>query len=131
MSEETNKPFETWLRSVCFQKPPAEAYDLAKGAWEESARQLMDREPKNSLMTSDGVKVVPRMEVHYWEPGRKYVEISIVLWVGVDGWLAFNLSCPHFIQDGSVPYFSTRKLAMKHRAKILQEEADKAKEEAK
>lgn len=27
--------FEKWLRTVCFQKPTPEAYDLAKGAWME------------------------------------------------------------------------------------------------
>ena len=26
--------FEAWLRTVCFQKPTPEAYDLAKSAWE-------------------------------------------------------------------------------------------------
>jgi hypothetical protein len=26
--------FETWLRTVCFQKPTPEAYDLAKSAWQ-------------------------------------------------------------------------------------------------
>ncbi len=26
--------FELWLRTVCFQKPTPEAYDLAKDAWE-------------------------------------------------------------------------------------------------
>lgn len=25
--------FESWLRTVCFQKPTPEAYDLAKSAW--------------------------------------------------------------------------------------------------
>ena len=31
--------FEEWLRSVCFQKPTPEAYDLAKCAWVESAKR--------------------------------------------------------------------------------------------
>ena len=30
---EGQKDFETWLRTVCFQKPTPEAYDLAKCAW--------------------------------------------------------------------------------------------------
>jgi len=30
--------FEAWLRTVCFQKPTPDAYDLAKCAWVE-ARQ--------------------------------------------------------------------------------------------
>lgn len=29
-----NPEFEAWLRTVCFQKPTPEAYDLAKEAWE-------------------------------------------------------------------------------------------------
>jgi len=28
--------FEQWLRTVCFQKPTPEAYDLAKCAWAEA-----------------------------------------------------------------------------------------------
>lgn len=28
--------FEIWLRTVCFQKPTPEAYDLAKDAWKEA-----------------------------------------------------------------------------------------------
>ncbi len=31
--------FEEWLRSVCFQKPTLEAYDLAKNAWIEAAKR--------------------------------------------------------------------------------------------
>ncbi len=31
--------FEEWLRSVCFQKPTTEAYDLAKSAWLEAAKR--------------------------------------------------------------------------------------------
>lgn len=30
--------FEKWLRSVCFQAPPAHAYNLARCAWIESGR---------------------------------------------------------------------------------------------
>jgi hypothetical protein len=29
----TEEDFEGWLRSVCFQKPTDEAYDLARDAW--------------------------------------------------------------------------------------------------
>lgn len=42
--------FERWLRSVCFQAPTPEAYDLARSAWDEAqkpererCRRLMDR----------------------------------------------------------------------------------------
>ena len=37
--------FEEWLRTVCFQNPTPEAYDLAKDAWKEArktARPLDD-----------------------------------------------------------------------------------------
>jgi hypothetical protein len=30
--------FEIWLRTVCFQAPTKEAYDLAKCAWEEATK---------------------------------------------------------------------------------------------
>jgi hypothetical protein len=30
--------FEIWLRTVCFQKPTPEAYDLAKDAWVEALK---------------------------------------------------------------------------------------------
>jgi hypothetical protein len=32
-SPERLDEFEVWLRTVCFQKPPEHAYDLAKSAW--------------------------------------------------------------------------------------------------
>lgn len=28
--------FNEWLKTVCFQKPTKEAYDLAKSAWNEA-----------------------------------------------------------------------------------------------
>ena len=34
MSADKNMKFETWLRTVCFQNPTPEAYDLAKCAWQ-------------------------------------------------------------------------------------------------
>lgn len=30
--------FEIYLRKICFQQPPAEAYDLAKSTWLEAHR---------------------------------------------------------------------------------------------
>jgi hypothetical protein len=33
--------FEKWLRSVCFQAPPAHAYDLARCAWIEAGRAAL------------------------------------------------------------------------------------------
>ncbi len=32
-------PFERWLRTVCFQKPTQEAYDLARDAWQAAIKQ--------------------------------------------------------------------------------------------
>lgn len=37
----TTGEFEKWLRTVCFQKPTPEAYDLAKAAWKQANRKLM------------------------------------------------------------------------------------------
>lgn len=34
---------EMWLRTVCFQKPTPEAYDLAKCAWEAACKVMADR----------------------------------------------------------------------------------------
>jgi hypothetical protein len=31
--------FEKWLRTVCFQKPTPEAYDLARDAWRHAIAQ--------------------------------------------------------------------------------------------
>ncbi len=42
--------FEKWLRSVCFQKPTPEAYDLAKSAWlevQEQKWQPIETAPKD------------------------------------------------------------------------------------
>jgi hypothetical protein len=36
-TREYETSFEEWLRSVCFQKPTKEAYDLALAAWRESS----------------------------------------------------------------------------------------------
>ena len=41
------KKFEKWLRTVCFQKPTPEAYDLAKDAWIEATKQIKDWMIKN------------------------------------------------------------------------------------
>lgn len=35
-----SEAFERWLRSVCFQKPTPEAYDLAKCAWDHMDAKL-------------------------------------------------------------------------------------------
>jgi len=32
--------FDTWLKTVCFQKPTPEAYDLAKSAWKSHASEI-------------------------------------------------------------------------------------------
>lgn len=41
-AEAMSDAFEKWLRTVCFQKPTSEAYDLARDAWQEAVR--MERE---------------------------------------------------------------------------------------
>jgi len=38
--EKTTDDFENWLRSVCFQEPTKEAYDLAKSAWSKCDKQI-------------------------------------------------------------------------------------------
>jgi hypothetical protein len=41
--KKANKPkltFEEWLRTVCFQAPTAEAYDLAKDAWKAAQENV-------------------------------------------------------------------------------------------
>ena len=37
------KDFESWLRSICFQKPTKEAYDLAKAAWIEAKKLYTEK----------------------------------------------------------------------------------------
>lgn len=38
--------FEIWLRTVCFQPPTPEAYDLAKCAWDEAKRRTLQSIPE-------------------------------------------------------------------------------------
>jgi hypothetical protein len=46
---EYGSDFESWLRSVCFQAPTPEAYDLAKSAWAESERIATDKQNASPL----------------------------------------------------------------------------------
>jgi len=41
MNDASRKAFEEWLRTVCFQKPTQEAYDLAVVAWQASRKQAI------------------------------------------------------------------------------------------
>ena len=38
-----DKEFEEWLRSVCFQKPTPEAYDLDKDAYKLAKQHWLDK----------------------------------------------------------------------------------------
>lgn len=38
--DKSRAAFEVWLRTVCFQKPTPEAYDLAVSAWQECRKQM-------------------------------------------------------------------------------------------
>ena len=40
MTDTPHSEYEKWLRTVCFQKPTPEAYDLAKCAWAEASKQI-------------------------------------------------------------------------------------------
>lgn len=55
--------FDKWLRTVCFQKPTPEAYDLAKCAWEAAivAPCCMDYENCSRACTPRG----------QWQAGQK------------------------------------------------------------
>ena len=39
-SEASLFKFEKWLKSVCFQSPTSEAYELAKAAWVEANKNI-------------------------------------------------------------------------------------------
>lgn len=45
MHNEQREQFEEWLRTVCFQQPTPEAYDLAWQAW-KAAQQSVQRTPE-------------------------------------------------------------------------------------
>jgi hypothetical protein len=51
MNNDIVKEFDVWLKSVCFQKPTTEAYDLAKSAWLKQAATIeeLQREDKQIL----------------------------------------------------------------------------------
>lgn len=46
--------FEKWLRTVCFQKPTPEAYDLAKSAWQTA----MDAQAERVPMTDEELEAI-------------------------------------------------------------------------
>lgn len=66
MTDESRAAFEVWLRTVCFQKPTPEAYDLAVSAWQES-RAKMQKEidarsrGKNRALTEEQEEDVRQM----------------------------------------------------------------------
>ena len=48
-----NEDFEAWLRTICFQKPTKEAYDLAKCAWEASKPNTSSPEQTGQRVTAE------------------------------------------------------------------------------
>lgn len=48
--EAADEPFEIWLKTVCFEKPTPEAYDLAKEAWKAGH----DHDPSKPLTIETG-----------------------------------------------------------------------------
>lgn len=42
LKETLSSGFEEWLRTVCFQKPTPEAYDLARDAWKEARKTNLE-----------------------------------------------------------------------------------------
>lgn len=51
-SDEGTQQFESWLRTVCFQQPTPEAYDLALCAWnarEQELARIVDETERSSL----------------------------------------------------------------------------------
>ncbi len=57
--------FEEWLRTVCFQKPTPDAYDLAKCAWIESRKQA---ESANSALLDEAKRHSEFMNGSGWRP---------------------------------------------------------------
>jgi len=62
--------FETWLRTVCFQKPTPEAYDLAKCAYKFA---LSQRAP-----ISD-VEIIEALQVHGLQTHAEYEDRGIIM----------------------------------------------------
>ena len=60
MHNEQREQFEKWLRTVCFQQPTPEAYDLAWQAW-KAAQQKFAPDPPSAC--EDCGSVDP--QVHY------------------------------------------------------------------
>jgi hypothetical protein len=68
--------FEQWLRTVCFQKPTAEAYDLAKCAWQEGAKantqsaELQDKPVAWQFKGSADFRITPPLPqtASMWRP---------------------------------------------------------------
>lgn len=52
-----SEAFERWLRSVCFQAPTPEAYDLAKCAWDHMDAKL--QAAKARIAELEAARVIP------------------------------------------------------------------------
>ncbi len=82
--------------------------------------------------TKDGKAVVPGLRGCYVDScmDDNPVRSSIVGAVTRKGWNDPSGCCPYCVRDGSQPSFSSEKLAMDHRARIFEEAATKARNEA-
>jgi len=63
--------FEKWLRSVCFQAPPAHAYDLARCAWIEAGRAAL---AQAQSCVPAGVVLLDRKLAENCLAGMKYAD---------------------------------------------------------
>lgn len=75
-------------------------------------------------ITTDGVKVELGMEVWYVAGPISRIESSIVAHIREHGWSNASGICPHYVNDGSCPYYSTRQLAVNRKVELLQEEIE-------
>ena len=55
--------FEKWLRTVCFQEPTPEAYDLARRAWKKATNECADT---LSLNRSEAQLMAGEMTASEW-----------------------------------------------------------------
>ena len=79
--------FDEWLRTVCFQKPTNEAYDLAKTTWDAATAVERDRCAKicEKMMTETDQPYDDNQDTH------------------IDGWIAACNECKWAINEGTKP----------------------------
>jgi len=79
--------YEIWLRTVCFQKPTPEAYELAKYAWREGRRHGQGDTVMAKPITVDQAKRILA------EAGMVAVPVSVVDASKLDFALAEVMDC--------------------------------------